>query len=107
MVSAYQNAYPSPAMPPTTARVTVTLPVDLVEEIDRVEANRSRFVAVAVEHEIEHRRREALPDSVALAAEGVSEWGALAADGDDGLVDVARGTPVKWVEGRGWVERKR
>jgi post-segregation antitoxin (ccd killing protein) len=102
-------------MPPSTARVTVTLPVELVEEIDRVEANRSRFVAVAVEHEIERRRREGLldslrnphPESVALAAEGVSEWGALAADGDSELVDVARGTPVKWVEGRGWVERKR
>jgi len=102
-------------MPPTTARVTVTLPAALVEEIDRVEPNRSRFVAVAVEHEIERRRREALlasirsphPDSVALAAEGAAEWGSLAADGDSKLVDVAAGKPVKWVEGRGWVERKR
>lgn len=102
-------------MPPTTARVTVTLPAALVEEIDRVEANRSRFVAVAVEHEIERRRREALlasvrsphPESVALAAEGMADWGALAADGDSDLVDASRGTPVRWVEGRGWVERKR
>jgi len=102
-------------MPPTTARVTVTLPVGLVEEIDRVEANRSHFVAVAVEHEIERRRREALlasirnphPDSVALAAEGLAEWGSQAADGDSDLVDAAGGRAVKWVEGRGWVERKR
>jgi metal-responsive CopG/Arc/MetJ family transcriptional regulator len=36
----------------TTARVTVTLPVDLVEGIDRVERNRSRFIAEAVEHEL-------------------------------------------------------
>jgi post-segregation antitoxin (ccd killing protein) len=102
-------------MPPTTARVTVTLPADLVDEIDRVEANRSRFVAVAVEHEIERRRREALlasirsphPESVALAAEGLAEWSALAAEGDSDLVDPSRGTPVRWVEGRGWVEKKR
>lgn len=102
-------------MPPTTARVTVTLPAELVEEIDRVEANRSRFVAIAVEHEIARRRREALllsvrkphPESRALAAEGMTEWGTLAAEGDADLVDSARGTPVKWVEGRGWVERKR
>lgn len=102
-------------MPPTTARVTVTLPAGLVEEIDRVEANRSHFVAVAVEHEIERRRREALlasvrnphPESVALAAEGVADWGSLAADGDADLVDAAAGQPVKWVEGRGWMERKR
>lgn len=102
-------------MPPSTARVTVTLPAELVEEIDRVEANRSHFVAVAVEHEIERRRRAALlasvrnphPESVALAAEGVGEWGSLAAEGDGDLVDAAAGKPVKWVEGRGWMERKR
>ena len=99
----------------STARVTVTLPAELVAEIDRIEANRSRFVAVAVEREVERRRRDALlvsvrsphPESVALAAEGIAEWGSLAADGDGDLVDPARGTAVKWVEGRGWVERKR
>ncbi len=102
-------------MPPTTARVTVTLPAELVEEIDRVETNRSHFVAVAVEREIQRRRREALlasvrrphPESVALAAEGMAEWGSQAADGDSDLLDAAHGTAVKWVEGRGWVERKR
>jgi post-segregation antitoxin (ccd killing protein) len=102
-------------MPPTTARVTVTLPAELVEEIDRVEPNRSRFVALAVEREIERRRRAALlasvrsphAESVALAAEGVAEWGARAADGDAELLDPDGGKPVKWVAGRGWVERKR
>jgi post-segregation antitoxin (ccd killing protein) len=106
-------------MPPTTARVTVTLPTDLVEQIDRVETNRSRFISLAVEHEIERRRREGLltsirsphPESVELAAEGMEEWGAVSADGDSGLVDASRGTAVKWEDGRGWVsgagERKR
>jgi hypothetical protein len=36
---------PGSAMPPTE-RVTVTLPVDLVERIDRLESNRSRFVGL-------------------------------------------------------------
>jgi len=34
-------------------RVTVTLPEELVSEIDRWEANRSRFVLVAAERELE------------------------------------------------------
>jgi metal-responsive CopG/Arc/MetJ family transcriptional regulator len=33
----------------TTERVTVTLPAELVESIDRYERNRSRFIAEAVE----------------------------------------------------------
>jgi len=37
----------------TTERVTVTLPVELVEGIDRFERNRSRFIAEAVAHELE------------------------------------------------------
>jgi metal-responsive CopG/Arc/MetJ family transcriptional regulator len=40
----------------TTERVTVTLPVELVENIDRYERNRSRFIAEAVEHEFGRRR---------------------------------------------------
>src|SRR5206468_6155237 len=45
-------------------RVTVTLRSDLLEEIDRMERNRSRFIAEAVEHELKRRRREALLQSV-------------------------------------------
>jgi metal-responsive CopG/Arc/MetJ family transcriptional regulator len=32
-------------------RVTVTLSADLVQEIDRLERNRSRFISDAVRHE--------------------------------------------------------
>jgi metal-responsive CopG/Arc/MetJ family transcriptional regulator len=45
-------------------RVTVTLPVDLLQEIDRLERNRSRFITDAVRHELVRRRRDALMQSV-------------------------------------------
>ena len=47
-------------------RVTVTLPTDLVEQIDRMERNRSRFIAEAVEHELVRRQREALLRSLRI-----------------------------------------
>lgn len=91
--------------------MTVTLTAGLVERIDRLERNRSRFVAQAVEHELTRRRREELltsirpphPDSVELASASLEDWTAdLPAD--EGLVDVAGGTAVRWVEGQGWVK---
>ncbi|MGC9972821.1 MAG: ribbon-helix-helix domain-containing protein [Bryobacteraceae bacterium] len=65
-------------------RVTVTLPNDLVRDIDRREKNRSKFVAEAVRHELDHRRR---PEEDA-----------------ETLVDTSAGKPVRWVPGEGWVE---
>jgi post-segregation antitoxin (ccd killing protein) len=102
-------------MPPSTARVTVTLPVDLVERIDSIERNRSRFIAVAVEHEIEKRRREGLlrsienphQEAVGLAGEGLAAWGADLPEEEADLVDLSAGTPVRWEEGRGWIKGKR
>ncbi len=97
----------------TTERVTVTLPIDLVEGIDRFERNRSRFISEAVERELVRRRREGLlrslarphPEAAEVAETGLADWGAsLPADDEGGLVDEAAGKPVRWVEGRGWVE---
>lgn len=96
----------------TTERVTVTLPLDLIAGIDRVERNRSRFIAEAVEHELVRRRRDGLllslrsphPDAAELADTGLAEWGAnLPAEGES-LVDLSAGKAVRWIEGRGWVE---
>jgi hypothetical protein len=95
----------------TTERVTVTLSAELVERIDRLERNRSRFIAEAVEHELTRRRRDALLDSVHnphpetadLADAGLGAWTADLPD-DEGLVDVTGGTAVLWVEGEGWVK---
>jgi hypothetical protein len=64
--------------------VTVTLPAEILQDIDRMETNRSRFVLDAVRHEI---WASGLPD------EDVTE-----------LVDVRAGKPVRWVPGEGWVE---
>src|ERR1017187_5167486 len=45
-------------------RVTVTLPSDLVRDIDRREKNRSKFVAEAVRNELDRRRRDELRRSL-------------------------------------------
>ena len=91
-------------------RVTVTLPADLVDGIDRCERNRSRFIAEAVAHELALRRRKGLlrsianphPEATVVAEEGLAEWGSGLPSGDDGLVDASTGKPVHWVEGKGW-----
>lgn len=96
----------------STERVTVTLPAELVEGIDRVERDRSRFIAQAVERELTRRRREGLlrslesphPEAAEVADTGLSEWAATLPAGDDDLVDPNAGTAVRWVEGKGWVE---
>lgn len=96
----------------TTERVTITLPIHLVEDIDRFERNRSRFITEAVEHELVRRRREGLlrslksphPEAAELAETGLADWGASLPADDEGLVDESAGMPVRWVEGQGWVE---
>jgi Arc/MetJ-type ribon-helix-helix transcriptional regulator len=96
-----------------TTRVTVTLPSDVVDEIDRLEKNRSSFVAEGVRRELERRRREALrrslkvphPESSQLPEEGLGPWIDSLPDEDvDQLVDPGGGTPVHWVPGEGWLE---
>lgn len=98
----------------TTERVTVTLPADLVRDIDRLERNRSRFILEAVRRELQRRRREELerslrhphPDSAHLAEAGFDEWAqSLPAEDALGLVDASAGTPVRWIPEEGWVEK--
>ena len=92
-------------------RVTVTLPVELVEKIDQLERNRSRFIAEAVEHELAQRRRDALlqsvqnphPETIELVDMGLSEW-ISDLPSDETLVDASAGTPVRWIEGQGWTK---
>lgn len=94
------------------ARVTVTLPEELVRGIDRRERNRSKFILEAVEHEIEARRRQELLDSVAnphpqseeVAEVGFGEWSEMASQEDEELLDPTAGTTVRWNRGEGWVE---
>jgi Arc/MetJ-type ribon-helix-helix transcriptional regulator len=95
-------------------RITVTLPNDLVKDIDRREKNRSKFVADAVRRELDHRRRAELsrslqnphPESVELAEQGLAEWSYGLPDEDaEALLDSSGGEPVLWVPGKGWIEK--
>jgi Arc/MetJ-type ribon-helix-helix transcriptional regulator len=92
-------------------RVTVTLPNDLVKDIDRREKNRSKFVAQAVRRELERRRRAELrrsldnphPESVQLADQGLEGWArSLPEEDTESLVNRRAGRPVRWVPGEGW-----
>ena len=93
------------------ARVTVTLATELVEGIDRLAKNRSRFIAEAVQNELARRRREDLlrsvgsphPETVDLADTALADWTSDLPD-DERLVDVTGGTAVRWVEGQGWLK---
>lgn len=94
-------------------RVTVSLPNDLLREIDRRESNRSKFVAEAVRREIDRLRRAELgrslrnphPESAELAEQGLEEWSRGLPDEDaEALVDSSAGRAVRWVPGEGWVE---
>ena len=101
---------------PTQARVTVTLPEEVVRDIDRLEKNRSKFVLEAIRHELRRRRREGLhrslhsphPEAAEVAEAGLDEWGDRLPDEDtSGLVDPRAGKPVRWVPGEGWVEESK
>ena len=94
-------------------RVTVTLPNDLIKDIDRREKNRSKFVTEAVRHELDRRRRTELhrslrnphPESADLAQQGLEDWAwDLPEEDTETLVDSTAGTPVRWVPGEGWIE---
>ena len=98
-------------MPAT--RVTVTLPDDLLAEMDRQVENRSLFVAEAIKAELVRRREqrfvEALrnphPESAEMADLGFREWTSLSDDGDAALIDPAALRPVRWDPASGWDER--
>lgn len=92
------------------SRITITLPESLVERIDRLERNRSRFIADAVESELRRRLRAELsrsldaphPESLEAADQGLAAYReALPAEPTD-LVDPAAGVRVTWRDGEGW-----
>lgn len=94
-------------------RVTVTLPEDLLRDIDRRARNRSKFVVEAVRRELERRRRSELrislenphPESGEVAEQGLEEWSRGLPDEDTGsLLDDQAGRAMRWIPGEGWVE---
>lgn len=97
----------------TMKRVTVTLPDEVVRQIDRCESNRSKFVLEAVRDELRRRRRDELrrslrsphTESTEFPEVGFDEWvRGLPEEDASKLVDPGAGTPVRWVPGEGWVE---
>jgi hypothetical protein len=95
-------------------RVTVTIPEEVVRDIDRRESNRSKFILRAVKNELERHRKEELrrslraphPESEQLAQAGIGDWMGSLPEGDADLVDLSVGEGVRWVPGRGWIEEK-
>jgi hypothetical protein len=83
----------------------VTLPNDLLSDLDRREKNR-KFIAGAGRHELDRRRRAELrrslgnphPESAELA-----EWTrGLPHEDTEALVNGSAGKAVRWVPGEGW-----
>ena len=97
---------------PLAERVTVTMPSELVAGIDRIEGNRSRFIAEAVRHELQRRQRLELlrsleaphPDTAATAALGLADWAEALPEADSDLLDPSAGVPVRWRAESGWQE---
>ena len=97
---------------PPAERVTVTMPAELVAGIDRIERNRSRFIAEAVRHELQRRRRLELlrsleaphPDTAATASLGLAAWVEGLPSGDDDLLDPHGGAAVNCIPDSGWQE---
>ena len=96
-------------------RITVTLPKDIVRDIDRREKNRSKFILQAVKNELNRQRREELrlslrnphPESKETAELGMDDWIGQSNDGDEDLLDPNVGRAVQWSPGKGWSERKK
>jgi len=93
-------------------RVTVTIPEEVVRDIDRRERNRSRFILRAVKNELERHRKEELrrslsrahPESEQLVQAGIGDWMRSLPEGDADLLDLSKGKGVRWVPGQGWIE---
>jgi hypothetical protein len=92
----------------TLERVTVTLPSNVVASIDSFESNRSRFISDAVRRELARRRKAMLLESVRNPHPESSKVGSLTArdwggsDDDASLVDITKGTPLRWSAKTGW-----
>jgi hypothetical protein len=94
-------------------RVTVTLPAEILKNIDRQARNRSKFILTAVQHELQRRRREELrrslrsphPESLETEELGIDEWASRLPDeaGAD-ILDPSAGKEIRWVPEEGWVE---
>jgi len=92
-----------------TERVTLTMPREIVKQIDGMTKNRSRFIVDAVRRELARQRREELrlslrnphEESEQVAELGVADWGAALPDDSD-LLTPGSGRAVRWRAEKGW-----
>ena len=96
-----------------TERVTVTMPSEIVDDIDRRARNRSKFILDAVRRELERRRRDELRQSLrnphseseSVAEMGLADWASgLPGEAAEDLVDAEGGSEIRWIPGKGWSE---
>lgn len=93
------------------ARVTVTLPSEVVLAIDREEINRSRFVLKAVTRELDRRRTDQLlqslrhphPETLEMTEVGFATWAAGLSEDASDLIAPGAGEEVRWTADHGWV----
>lgn len=97
-------------------RVTVTLPAEILSDIDNAERNRSAFILEAVRRELSRRRRLNLRKSLrnphvesrGNAETGFDAWAkSLPEEELSDLVDPSTLAPVRWIEGKGWKEGRK
>jgi hypothetical protein len=92
-----------------TERITITMPKNMVKQIDELTKNRSRFIVEAVRRELLRQLREELrlslrhphAESAQVAELGIEDWGAALPD-DSELLDPRRGRAVQWNPEKGW-----
>ncbi len=92
----------------------MTLPRELVADIDRRERNRSRFIREAVRREMERRKREAFRSSLSQPHEesaeaeelGLEEWLGTSGREADQLLDPDAGVDIRWKPEFGWTRAK-
>ena len=73
-------------------RVTITLPAELVEGIDRFERNRSRFIATAVEHDMTFVRQIAHQVTVLHFGELFAQGSIDQIEANDAVAEIYLGT---------------
>lgn len=97
---------------PDLERTTVTLPGELLRQIDLRAKDRSQFVADAVRNELERIERQELrlsiehphPDGALLEDAGFDEWARGLPCEKEVLLAPGAGKPVRWTPGVGWSE---
>lgn len=81
-------------------RVTVTMPAELVADIDRYARNRRRRQELLQSLDHPHL------DSLATASLGLTNWADDLPACDTDLLDPAAGIAVRWTQEQGWLEQQ-